>query len=167
MIPQTLFNTNLFVAGVSFAGDVPTLTLPQLQLATDDYRAGGMDGTIDMDMGLQKMEASFTTNGVRPESLSLFGLADGNGFSGTFRGSFKGQGGVTTAVVATIRGTLKTIDPGDWSAGTKAEIKHTVGVTYYKLQVGGTVIYEIDPVNAIRIIDGTDQLASMRSDLGL
>ena len=27
MIPQTLFNTNLFVAGVSFAGDVPTLTL--------------------------------------------------------------------------------------------------------------------------------------------
>lgn len=34
MIPQMLSNTNLFVDGVSFAGDVPSLTLPKLTVKT-------------------------------------------------------------------------------------------------------------------------------------
>lgn len=78
MIPQTLFNTNLFVDGVSFAGDVPSLTLPKLTTKTDEYRAGGMAGAIEMDQGLEKMEASFVTKGVRRESLKHAGLADGS-----------------------------------------------------------------------------------------
>ena len=40
MIPQILTNTNLFVDGVSFAGDVPSLTLPALKVKTQEYRAG-------------------------------------------------------------------------------------------------------------------------------
>ncbi|MCF3993620.1 phage major tail tube protein, partial [Pseudomonas aeruginosa] len=35
MIPQTLTNTNLFIDGVSFAGDVPSLTLPKLAVKTE------------------------------------------------------------------------------------------------------------------------------------
>ena len=30
MIPQVLFNTNLFVDGINFKGDVPSLSLPKL-----------------------------------------------------------------------------------------------------------------------------------------
>ncbi|WP_324710091.1 phage major tail tube protein [Pseudomonas citronellolis] len=167
MVPQILFNTNLFVDGISFAGDVPTLTLPKLTVKTDDYRGGGMDAPIDMDMGLEKLEASFSTNGVRREAMVYFGLADQTAFSGAFRGSFKGQKGATTAVVATLRGMLKEVDPGDWQPGEKAAFKFSVGVSYYKLEVGGRVIYEIDPVNGVRVIDGVDQLASVRADLGL
>ncbi|MEZ1745690.1 MULTISPECIES: phage major tail tube protein [Pseudomonas] len=167
MVPQILFNTNLFVDGISFAGDVPSLTLPKLSIKTDDYRAGGMDAAIDMDMGLEKLEASFSTNGVRREAMVYFGLADQTAFNGSFRGSFKGQKGATTAVIATLRGMLKEVDPGDWQPGEKASFKYSVGVSYYKLEVGGRVVYEIDPVNGVRVINGVDQLASMRTDLGL
>ncbi|WP_243260345.1 phage major tail tube protein, partial [Pseudomonas aeruginosa] len=52
MIPQTLTNTNLFIDGVSFAGDVPSLTLPKLAVKTEQYRAGGMDAPVSIDMGL-------------------------------------------------------------------------------------------------------------------
>ncbi|AHC82700.1 hypothetical protein X970_12005 [Pseudomonas monteilii SB3101] len=166
-IPQILANTNLFVDGKSFQGDVPSLTLPKLALKMEEYRPGGMDMPIEMDVGMEKMEANFTTTGVRGDSLKFFGLADGNAFNGVFRGSFKIQKGQTLAVVVTLRGALKELDMGDWKAGDKAELKHGIAVTYYKLEVGGEVIYEIDPVGMKRVIDGVDQLASQRVDLGL
>ena len=49
----------------------------------------------------------------------------------------------------------------------KAEFKYAVAVSYYKLEVDGREVYEIDPVNGVRAINGVDQLAGMRNDLGL
>ena len=46
MIPQTLFMMNMFVDGMSFAGDVPTLSLPKLKIKTGEYQGGGMDAPI-------------------------------------------------------------------------------------------------------------------------
>lgn len=167
VIPEVLFNMSASVGGVSLQGDVPSLTLPKLTMKTDEYRGGGMDAPIEMDMGLEKLEASFTSNGMRRETLKYFGDFDLSGFNCVFRGSFKGRGGATKAVVATLRGALKEVDPGEWKVGDKAEMKHSIAVSYYKLEVGGRVIYEIDPVNCIRVIDGVDQLASVRADLAI
>lgn len=167
MIPETLANMNLFADGVSFQGDVPSLTLPKLTLKTEEHRGGGMDAPVELDMGMEKQEAGFTTTGVRRESLKLFGLADGTAFNGTFRGAFKGLKGKITPVIVTLRGLLKEVDMGDWKAGDKAEIKHNVAVTYYKLEVDSHLIYEIDPIGMKRVINGVDQLAAQRSALGL
>ncbi|MFS1287472.1 phage major tail tube protein [Pseudomonas piscis] len=167
MIPETLANMNLFVDGISFQGDVPSLTLPKLTLKTEEHRVGGMDLPVELDMGMEKQEAGFTTTGVRRESLRMFGLADGTAFNGVFRGAFKGLKGKTTAVIVTLRGMLKEVDMGDWKAGDKAEIKHNVALTYYKLEVDGRLIYEIDALGMKRVINGVDQLAAQRSALGL
>jgi P2 family phage contractile tail tube protein len=120
-----------------------------------------------MDMGLEKLDASFTTNGVRREVLKHFGAFDQTSFNASFRGAFKGQKGATKAVVATLRGGLREVDPGEWKAGEKAEFKYSVSVTYYKLEIDGRVIFEIDPVNCVRVIDGVDQLAAERAALGI
>jgi len=167
MIPETLANLNLFVDGVSFQGDVPSLTLPKLTLKMEEHRPGGMDMPVELDMGMEKQEANFTTTGVRREALKFFGLADGSAFNGTFRGAFKGLRGVIKPVAVTLRGTLKEIDMGDWKAGDKAEIKHGVSLNYYKLEVDGRVVYEIDALGMRRVIDGVDQLAAQRQALGL
>ncbi|NMZ26059.1 phage major tail tube protein [Pseudomonas protegens] len=167
MIPETLANMNLFADGISFQGDVPSLTLPKLTLKTEEHRAGGMDLPVELDMGMEKQEAGFTTTGVRRESLKLFGLADGTAFNGVFRGAFKGLRGKVTPVIVTLRGMLKEVDMGDWKAGDKAEIKHSVALTYYKLEVDGRLIYEIDALGMKRVINGVDQLAAQRSALGL
>jgi len=167
MIPETLANLNLFVDGISFQGDVPSLTLPKLTLKMEEHRPGGMDMPVELDMGMEKQEANFTTTGVRREALKFFGLADGSAFNGTFRGAFKGLRGVIKPVAVTLRGTLKEIDMGDWKAGDKAEIKHGVSLNYYKLEVDGRVVYEIDALGMRRVIDGVDQLAAQRQALGL
>ncbi|AUM69228.1 phage major tail tube protein [Pseudomonas fluorescens] len=167
MIPETLANLNLFADGVSFQGDVPSLTLPKLTLKMEEHRGGGMDAPVELDMGMEKQEANFTTTGVRRESLKFFGLADGTAFNGTFRGAYKGLKGKVTPVIVTLRGTLKEVDMGDWKSGDKAEIKHSIGLTYYKLEVDGRTVYEIDPIGMRRVINGIDQLAAQRSALGL
>ena len=77
MIPEMLTNCVMFVDGVSFSGDVPSMTLPKLSIKSEEYRGGGMSGPVDLPTGLEKLEAAWTTNGVRKESLKFFGLAKG------------------------------------------------------------------------------------------
>ena len=167
MIPQVLYDTNLFMGGISFSGDVPSVTLPKITVKTDSFRGGGMGGEIEMDMGLEKLEASFATNGIRREVLKNFGAFDQTSFNASFRGAFKGHKGAITGAVATLRGGLREVDPGEWAPGAKAEFKYAVDVTYYKLEIDGRVMFEFDPINSVRIIDGVDQLADVRNVLGL
>jgi P2 family phage contractile tail tube protein len=167
MIPQTLTNLNLFVDGISFQGDATSLTLPKLTIKTEEHRVGGMDMPVELDQGMEKMEAGFSLTGVREKALKFFGLADGTSFNGTFRGAFKGQKGAITPVVVTLRGLLKEVDMGDWKPADKSEFKFNVAVTYYKFEIDGRVMYEIDPVGMKRVINGVDQLAAQRSALGL
>lgn len=167
MIPQTLFGQNMSIGGVSFQGEVPSFTLPKLKIKTEAVRFGGTDAEVDMDQGVEKLECSFTTTGVRKEALVLFGLADQDAFSATFRGGFKAKGGAVTPVVVTVRGMLTEMDSGDWKAGDKAEFKFAASLSYYKLEVAGEVIYEIDPVGYKRVINGVDQLAEMAAALGI
>ena len=166
MIPQTLYNFNLFVDGTSYAGVATQLTLPKLKVKTEDYRAGGMDAPVKMDIGLEAMDASFSMAGVAKDVLKFFGLADATAFKGTFRGAFRDQKGDVVAAVATFAGMLNEIDMGDWKTGEKGETKYTVNCSYYKLEVGGATVFEIDPVAGIRTINGTDQLAKVREALG-
>ena len=167
MIPQVLFDTNLFMGGISFSGDVPSVTLPKITVKTDSFRGGGMGGEIEMDMGLEKLEASFVTTGVRREAMKYFGLADQTACNAVFRGAFKGLAGKVTPVIATLRGLLKELDMGDWKPGDKAENKYAIALQYYKLEIDNRVMYEIDMVNCVRVIDGVDQMADVRNALGL
>jgi len=167
MIPQVLKNMNLFVDGVSFSGDVPTLTLPKLTLKTEDYQGGGMFAPIEFAVGMEKIESAFSTNGVRREALKFFGLADQTATSLTFRGAFADLKGRITPVIVTMRGGVKEVDMGDWKPAGVGEIKHAVKLTYYKLEIDGRLMYEIDPLAMIMVVDGVDQLAAERSALGL
>ncbi len=167
MIPQTLYNFNLFVGADSYAGVASQLTLPKLKVKTEDYRAGGMDAPVKMDMGLEALDAAFSMTGVAPDVLAYFGLADQSSFHGVFRGAFKDQKGAVVAAVATFQGMLQEVDMGDWKAGDKAETKYNVNCSYYKLEVDGKAIIEIDPVAGIRVVNGQDQLTKVRAALGV
>ena len=48
MIPEVLSNCAGFIDGVSFAGEMPSLTLPKVVLKTEAYRGGGMAGEVEI-----------------------------------------------------------------------------------------------------------------------
>lgn len=167
MIPQTLVNMNLFVDGKGYAGLATEVSPPKLKRKTEEHRAGGMDGPIKMGMGMEALEASFTMAGISKDVLVFFGVADDTAFNGNFRGAFKDQKGAVVAAVVTFRGMLEEVDPGSWKAGDKSETKFNAALSYYKLEIDGAVVHELDPLNCIRMINGKDEAAAERAAIGL
>ncbi|RDH91911.1 MAG: hypothetical protein DIZ77_09365 [endosymbiont of Seepiophila jonesi] len=100
-------------------------------------------------------------------SLRLFGLAPGNSKPLTMRGSVVNDSGEETPVVVNLQGMLRELDPGSWKPGEKATLKGSIALRYYKLTHGGEAIHEIDVPNMIRKINGVDQLAQTRTNLGI
>ncbi len=167
MFPQILKNFNAFVDGRGYAGRTEELTLPKLTTKTEEFRAGGMDGSTELDMGLEKMEASLTLSEYSRDVLSLWGIIVGGAVSFVFRGAVQAQGQDAQPVVAAIRGKIKEFDPGNWKAGDKAVAKISIAVDYYKLTINGVDVIEIDVENMVRIVGGVDQTASLRAALGI
>jgi P2 family phage contractile tail tube protein len=70
-------------------------------------------------------------------------------------------------VVVMLRGRVKESDMGTWKPGEAAKLKITLAVNYYKYTQAGTDLVEIDVEGMKRVINGVDQLAQTRTNLGI
>lgn len=165
-IPKTLRNFGVFVDGRGYLGKSEEVELPKLTIKTEDFRGGGMDAALKMDMGQEPMEASITMLEWNRDLARLWGLANAGGTAITLRGAQKDQGGEAEPIVVNLRGQVTEIDGGTWKAGDKATKKLSVAVDYYKLTIDGEDVIEIDIQNMIRKVGGTDQLAAIRQAIG-
>lgn len=167
MLDNILRNFALFVDGRGFAGNVEELTPPKLAMKTEEFRGGGMDATVDVEMGMEKLECEFTLTKYDRDVLKLFGLAPGNTVPLTMRGSLESEDGGTTAVVINLVGKIRELEPGNWKAGEKATLKATMSLRAYKYTQGSEVLHDIDILAMRRVIGGVDQMAATRANLGL
>lgn len=168
MLNNILRDVNLAVDGRGYAGQIEALELPKLKLKTEDVRAGGMDAPVAVQMGMEPLEWSFSLITLDPNVLRLWGLGPGQYANFTARGALQDEvTGATRAAVGTFQGQIVEFDPGSWKPGDKATSKFTVKLVYYRLQVGGDTVHEIDVLNYKRVVGGVDQLQELRAALGL
>jgi hypothetical protein len=160
-------NLNIFVDGKGMAGQVEEFNAPKLGLATDDFKGGGMFAPSEITTGMEKLEADFSLVAYDKGVLALFGVAQGVEVPFVVREALESHDGTVTAVVHTMRGKIRKMDPGTSKAGDKPALKIEMGLNYYKLEHGGQVIQEHDVVNMIHISNGVDQTAAMRAALGM
>ena len=158
---------NLFIDGRGYAGKVTEFDPPKLTLKTEEHRAGGMDAPIEIDMGMEKLETMLTLADVDADALKLFGIVKGARTPMTLRGGQQGRDGTVEALAHHLRGRVKEIDWGTWKPGEVSPCKFSVALDYYKFEVAGETVHEIDIENMVRIIDGVDQMQEMRQALGL
>ena len=164
-MPKVLKNFNLFVDGRGYAGRAEEVSPPKLTIKTEELRAGGMDAPAAIDMGMEKLEAGFSLVEYDPELLKQFGLVSGNGVQLTLRSALVDDT-TTTPMVISLRGMFTEVDMGKFKAGDKAVMQCAVACRYYKLEIGGKAIVEIDVDNMVRNIDGIDKMAEVRAALG-
>lgn len=158
----------VFVDGFGKLGDCEAATLPTLTLRTEEFRGGGMDTPIEVDLGTERLEFSFTMTSIDEQVIEQWGLFPGQQKAFTLRGSLVNHiNGESSRVVANMRGIIKEIDFGEFSAGDKATVDFTVMLDYYKLTKGERVMIELDVENVRRIVGGIDQLQDDRIALGL
>jgi uncharacterized protein len=166
--PRVLKNMNLFIDGRGYAGRVDEVTLPVLTLKTEEHRAGGMDVPVELDMGMELMETTLVLSDFDADVFRSFGLLDSAGLPVTVRGATQRQGSAAVqAVQANMRGGWKSIDAGTWTAGEKNTLTLACSLSYFRLTIDGQELVEVDAVNMVRRINGTDQLAAQRAAIGL
>lgn len=139
------------------------LKLPEIKLKTEKMYFGGTDGEIEADLGLQAMEAGIKLGGVSRTIAAQVGLRPGIVITFNFDGALVSEtDGTTKGYNARITGKIRDDKPSNWKHGDKAEWDYAIMVKTYKLTLDGQLLYHIDPLNFIRVIDGVDQLADMR-----
>lgn len=164
---DVLKNINLFVDGRGYAGQLSEYNPPELTLVTEDYRGGGMDAPITVEMGMEPLETSFSLIAYDRDVLALFGIAEGNGVRLIARGALESYDGTVKPVVHTMRGKITQLSRGTWAPGQLPALQVTLRLTYYQEEHNGEVIHEIDIDNMVRIVNGTDRLAQLRDALGM
>ena len=167
MLPRVLKNFQAFVEGIGYAGKVPELECPEIKVKTEKYRAGGMDGEKEIDMGIDSMKAKMQFAEMIPAVMKRVALSDTEGTQVIFKGSIRVNAEDSVPVKVELHGSFDSITLGKWKSGEKADTDIEMNVGYYKLEIGGVRIYEIDVDNMVRIIGDTDVMSTIRRDIGL
>jgi len=169
-LPKKLKLMNLFNDANSYQGVVSSITLPKLTRKLENYRGGGMNGSAQVDLGLDDdaLSVEWAMGGIDERVLSQWGSAKIAGVPLRFAGSYQSDDtGETVAVEIAMRGRHKEIDFGDAKQGEDTETKISTVCTYYKLTMGGKDLIEVDTVNLIEKVNGVDVLAEHRKNIGL
>ena len=166
-LPKKLKNFDLFQDGVSWLGQIPSVTLPKLTRKMEKYRAGGMGGSVSIDFGQDDMEASFTAGGMLYSALVAYGATTHDAVMLRFAGAYQAEDtGSYDSVEVVMRGRYSEIDFGDGKTDTDTEHKFTFPLSYYKLRVNGVDLIEIDTVANIFNVNGMDIAAAQRNAIG-
>lgn len=167
-LPRKLKNMNLYTDGKGWRGEVDEVTTPALERKMEEFRAGGMDGSVEIDMGAAgPMVLTHKYMGHVPELVAEFGgpRAGQNQlrFAAAIQRDDTGEYGEAEIVV---RGRHKKIERGAFKVGEDTETTVETTCVYYKETWNGQVLVEIDVINCVWIQNGVDLLAEQRRIIG-
>ena len=167
-MPNVLKHFATFIDGTSYVGEVQEITPPKLTRKMEEFRAGGMRLPVDIDHGMEKLEAEITAGGWLKDVLKQFGKQTVDGVPLRFTGAAqRDDTGEYMTIEIFMRGRWQEIDPGAGKSGDASEFKAKMTLNYYRLVIDGEEICEIDAINMIEKFGGTDLLEKVRSILGI
>ena len=168
-LPKKLKMANLFNEGNSYLGQTGEITIPKLVRKFEDWRGGGMNGNVKIDMGLGDdiNEFNWKLGGIDALLIEQFGAATVGAHMLRFAGSYqRDDTGDTSALEIVVHGRHEEIDFGNQKAGDDTETSVKTIWSYYKLSIDNVAIIEIDIVNNIFIVDGVDLNAIHLANIG-
>ncbi|WP_412057376.1 phage major tail tube protein [Bartonella sp. DGB2] len=163
-LPRLLKHFNLYLDGRSYLGRVDSVTLPNLTVQVESHRAAGMNGPVEIELGLDVMTMQMVISDYDPKLLTLFSTPN---TPLILRGSVQAQGSKEEPVVISVRGLQKGLNFGQWQGGQKTTQTIDYTLSYFRYEQDNVEYAEIDIVNMIQRIGGVDQLAAHRTNIGL
>jgi P2 family phage contractile tail tube protein len=171
IIVNRLTNANIYIGNTSFLGRAEEIQLPAVKAKYSDHKGLGMIMDIEFPNGFEKMSGKIKWSSLYPDVVA----AVGNPFA---------------AVHMQVRGNLDTYD----ASGTRSESsvvcfltvrfkdslsaltlkmnepseqESEYSATYYRLEIDGDPLVEIDALSQLFFVNDTDQLAQYRANLGI
>lgn len=167
---NTLYDANGYLNGKPLFGQAEEFTIPGIKPKNNDHKALGLAGTIDIPSGFEKMEFKMKNNSLYPDTLKEF--ADiYKEHTITVFGNLQNWDGNNLSSEVMAKCTIIGKSKGTPDIGIKhqdnPELENLMTVTSVKLEVDGTVIYHLDIMSNIYIVNGEDKWAKRRQNLGL
>ena len=164
---NSITNANAYRDGLTLIGRIEQLDLPSIKFKTEEIAALGMFSSIEIPVGLEKMEAKIKWNAIYDRDWKAASPVAKSTIVVKSNMTTHGADGRTEQlqVTATIRGIYKELPSGNLKSNAKFDgAEHLLTVNYYKLEVAGVKVYEVDIFNNILNIGDTDILESFRSN---
>jgi uncharacterized protein len=162
-------NANIYMDGIGLLGRAEEIQVAQPHHRMADHKALGMAGTAEFWAGVEKLEAKIKWASLYPEVL----VAAGSPFvshSFQVRGSldqYTSMGRTAELpVVYLMTGVFK--DAGAFTFKQRENVDTTSSITVYhsELFIAGSQIHLYDVLANIYVVNGIDQLAQFRDNLG-
>ncbi|MGQ7242812.1 phage major tail tube protein [Salinicola sp. V024] len=168
-LPRKLKSMNLFGNGDNWQGTVQSVTLPTLARKMEEWRGGGMDGTVGIDTGFDGlMTCEWTVGGLVEAIFDNFGSSRIDADLLRMTGSYESDDDEEKIPVEVVmRGRHTEIDMGDAQDGENTEHTVTSTLSYYKLNINGATVIEIDLPTMLFVVNGEDRYAQRRANIGL
>lgn len=167
-LPNKLKLFELTVNGRTIGRKAKGVTPPKLSRKMEEFRGGTMTGPVQADLGNELMEMSFVTGGAEYDLIKYYAANTVDATQFRFAAAYQCDDTANiNAVEIVVRGRMREFDAGAQTAGELGETTITVPCAYYKCTQNGIVLAELDPLNCIEVINGTDMLAEVHAALGL
>lgn len=169
-IQDKSINYEVFAGGQRKLG-TSEIALPKIEPMTSTLSGAGIGGEIEMPTpgmtGSLETELTWRTVNERNMEMLKTGAQDlelrnANEVYDAGTGLIKVQ-----AIKINLRGLLKSGDLGSLKPADHTDTKTTIETIYLKITIDGKRIVEIDKLNYIYYVNGTDYLADVRKALGL
>jgi P2 family phage contractile tail tube protein len=165
-----LTNGNMYINGNSYLGTIEEVNLPDVKGKYSEHKALGMNATVELSSGIDKMEAKIKFNAPYAKVMKLAANPTVS-HSLMFRGNletYEGASRVSQVPYKCImKAGFKNVHPGNMKQHDNVEMESTLNVTYVKLEIDNEEIFEIDVLNNIHKVDGVDILELFRANLGI
>lgn len=165
--PQLIKDYAWYTDGVGKIGLTPKIKLPDLEMLTEDYLAGGMAGAIELDFALvEKLMSTVTLAEPDPQIFRQFGLMNGENLTHVFRSALQGRGEVV-AFKITMVGRCKKIAFDEIERKKLSNIDIEITCVGLKIEHGTEVLVDIDLVGGNLVTGGVDRRAGINAALGI
>jgi P2 family phage contractile tail tube protein len=168
-IPEKLNDYNLYNDAEKLVGVEAECELPSFEAITTKISGPGILGEVESPnvghFGSMKIAINFRT--VSPDSGKLF---EPRSQMITLRGD-QGSYDVSKGVVehqklkVIVRGLPVKFEPGKVKPGESTGTKLELETYYIKIECDGNTLVELDKLNSIFIVNGTDYLADVRDNI--
>ena len=134
-IPEKVNNYNVYQDGNKMIGLAAEVELPSIKMKTSTIEGVGVGGEIDSPTigQFESLEAKLKFN-------TLY--------------SFKG-------LRIVMGGRVKEFNPGTVKKGDAMDAETTLELTYYMIEVDGEQVVEVDKLNGVYKVNGSDMLAGI------
>ncbi len=156
LIPSVLTNARVYREGAGLLG-VPTVEMPDFEYLSESISGLGIMGEMDVPVTGHFKAMSLLT--PQAHQLDIRGsIQELDAGSGTF---------VDKPIKVLVKAMPKKSGIGKFEPGKKMEPETELEIYYIKVWLGGVELVEVDKLNFICRLGGSDMLAKIRSNLGM